>query len=635
MVALIAGMAFPMPGGLPVVAAADPTAEPTPAPSPDATPLPSPTPEASSSPSPVESASPDSSPTPAASTLAPSASGDALPSPASLLPVPSTAATGEPSPLISPTTSPAAEPLLRYRLSPAQQSGTTVTTPIPLYRLVLPPAAATASPDSPHVVSGLSGEDCATCHASHTAQGGNLLVAAPQTSLCYQCHGNGAALDAESDFAGLPGNDPANDAVYSHRAACAECHNPHATTPDRPQQSSTGWTASGGIRSASGVAVTNGAAGSAPGYRLIRTGGGLTYEYELCLTCHAGQGAQPVANASHPSWWALDKGIELNPANDSFHPIEAAGRNQTAQMAASLSGTSPFKAWSYSIDATIRCTSCHGDPSTVSQPGAPIPVQPSADAAEASHGSPNRGLLIAPYRDRALKPAGEAYNAADFALCYLCHAERPFVDPNADSQAPDTLFPYHGRHLTLYAGSGGAGLSIDTPGDGAGFATCAECHFRIHSTAIAYATGDLAPTARSTGGTSLVGFAPDVTGSAGLGPAWNTPGADGVGSCTLTCHGHEHTASSTYTAAPGAGFSADRTSGAIGLQVHFTDATRYAVPGDATWAWDFGDGTTSADQDPVHTYTTAGTYTVTLTVTRTVDSLSSTLTRSDYIVVTP
>ncbi len=35
----------------------------------------------------------------------------------------------------------------------------------------------------------------------------------------------------------------------------------------------------------------------------------------------------------------------------------------------------------------------------------------------------------------------------------------------------------------------------------------------------------------------------------------------------------------------------------------------------ATWLWDFGDGTTSAERDPVKVYPNAGTYTVTLTVT--------------------
>src|SRR5690606_39869418 len=34
-----------------------------------------------------------------------------------------------------------------------------------------------------------------------------------------------------------------------------------------------------------------------------------------------------------------------------------------------------------------------------------------------------------------------------------------------------------------------------------------------------------------------------------------------------------------------------------------------------TYLWDFGDGNTSADQNPVHTFTAPGTYTVELTVT--------------------
>ena len=35
----------------------------------------------------------------------------------------------------------------------------------------------------------------------------------------------------------------------------------------------------------------------------------------------------------------------------------------------------------------------------------------------------------------------------------------------------------------------------------------------------------------------------------------------------------------------------------------------------AQWAWDFGDGATSAEQNPLHTFSTAGDYTVTLTAT--------------------
>lgn len=46
--------------------------------------------------------------------------------------------------------------------------------------------------------------------------------------------------------------------------------------------------------------------------------------------------------------------------------------------------------------------------------------------------------------------------------------------------------------------------------------------------------------------------------------------------------------------------------------VQFTDASQN-VP--TSWAWNFGDGQTSTDQNPNHCYTTAGTYTVTLIAT--------------------
>jgi YVTN family beta-propeller protein len=48
------------------------------------------------------------------------------------------------------------------------------------------------------------------------------------------------------------------------------------------------------------------------------------------------------------------------------------------------------------------------------------------------------------------------------------------------------------------------------------------------------------------------------------------------------------------------------------IPVQFTDQS---TNGPASWDWDFGDGGTSTDQNPLHTYTAAGTYTTTLTAT--------------------
>ena len=53
-------------------------------------------------------------------------------------------------------------------------------------------------------------------------------------------------------------------------------------------------------------------------------------------------------------------------------------------------------------------------------------------------------------------------------------------------------------------------------------------------------------------------------------------------------------------------------SGAHPLTINFADTS---TPAPTAWNWDFGDGNTSALQNPAHTYTSAGTYSVTLTAT--------------------
>jgi len=50
------------------------------------------------------------------------------------------------------------------------------------------------------------------------------------------------------------------------------------------------------------------------------------------------------------------------------------------------------------------------------------------------------------------------------------------------------------------------------------------------------------------------------------------------------------------------------------LTVHFFDISYPGVHGISSWFWDFGDGTTSAEANPVHSYAAAGTYLVTLTI---------------------
>ena len=75
-----------------------------------------------------------------------------------------------------------------------------------------------------------------------------------------------------------------------------------------------------------------------------------------------------------------------------------------------------------------------------------------------------------------------------------------------------------------------------------------------------------------------------------------------------------------------ADFSAAPLSGYAPMDVNFTDQSSGDI---STWAWDFGDGTTSADRHPSHTYDHPGTYTVTLTISN--DTNSASIEKSDYI----
>ncbi len=82
------------------------------------------------------------------------------------------------------------------------------------------------------------------------------------------------------------------------------------------------------------------------------------------------------------------------------------------------------------------------------------------------------------------------------------------------------------------------------------------------------------------------------------------------------------------TLAPVTNFTANQTTINVGGSVSFTDLST-ELP--TSWSWNFGDGGTSTLENPSHTYSTAGTYTVTLVATNGIGSDSET--KTNYIVV--
>ena len=395
--------------------------------------------------------------------------------------------------------------------------------------------AALADSTSPHGPYPLTTSACAACHRTHTSSSRNLLsTTSDQGGLCLSCHdGTGSSLEVLSQFADptVPADDASTSSFYGHRAtalsshtqatqdefhnvlnrhsACGDCHSPHSADAAKAASSASGYMVSGALRGISGVSTGNTWTRSS------------TYEYELCYKCHSGY--TQLLGYDKESYKMSDKAAEFDPGGASYHPVEQAGKNSTAQMAGSLSGTSPYKLWSFATGDLVRCLNCHGDYRRAN-PGQSAPLLP--EDRLAPHTSRYRGLLMNNYRDRQLKSKRESYDAVDFALCYQCHAEAPFRDTSGDARG-DTNFRFHGLHVSDERGEGSSSTDIDAPGAGQGLAICSECHYQVH--------GQGANARGNPSGSRLVSFAPNVLPS-GSQLSWD-PAAR---TCSLTCHGEDH-----------------------------------------------------------------------------------------------
>jgi PKD repeat protein len=79
-------------------------------------------------------------------------------------------------------------------------------------------------------------------------------------------------------------------------------------------------------------------------------------------------------------------------------------------------------------------------------------------------------------------------------------------------------------------------------------------------------------------------------------------------------------------------FNATPRSGVSPLTVQFNDAsTGFIEP--VTYLWDFGDGGTSTERNPLYTYTQQGSYTVTLNITQSIGA-SASIAKNNYITIT-
>jgi predicted CXXCH cytochrome family protein len=261
---------------------------------------------------------------------------------------------------------------------------------------------------------------CLNCHDAHGLVDATGLIPAlglgREQALCLGCHdGSPATTNIGADFAkafrhpivyddrhrGPAETDPADFAVVpqnKRHAECVDCHNPHLGTRD-PEGPPPAPAMSRSLLGVSRVLVQNGAAGTKPIYTFLPASDTLTVprtEYQICFKCHSSWTTQPTGQP--------DLAIELNPANASYHPVEAAGTDPTIAPSAFAPG--------WSASSLTGCGDCHG-----SDVGG---------ARRGPHGSTYRHILKSPY-----EASSQARVMSQDESCFSCHAYQVYADSSS------------------------------------------------------------------------------------------------------------------------------------------------------------------------------------------------------------
>lgn len=321
---------------------------------------------------------------------------------------------------------------------------------------------------------------CLNCHRSHAAgHGKGLLAQSGEAANCTVCHSGTVAntnFNFNSEFA-KPFRHPIDIDPWTHtpkedaslmtrHVSCADCHNGHAAD-------------------ASTATVPN-VSGPLKGVRGIDQAGSpvavASFEQEVCYKCHGMSSATTTGIQRQDN--VRNARLQFDPANISFHPVAAQGKNLTIPSTSFVSGLG------LTASSRIGCGSCHNNNGWTA--GGTQPAGP--------HGS-----IYAPLLERNYNTASAVIESpTEFAMCYKCH-DRTTLTVDVAGKFP------HAKHLNN---------SISPT-------SCATCHdahgSRTQANLINFVTLDTLNN-------------PVVTQS-GVNPITFNPAAK---SCTLMCHGIDH-----------------------------------------------------------------------------------------------
>lgn len=335
---------------------------------------------------------------------------------------------------------------------------------------------------------------CVNCHDPHgltDAQGPiPLLALKREEGLCLTCHDGSPATEniaiefsqpyrhPTGEYSGRhsgPGESQPADfgasPLNQRHAECPDCHNPHVSRPAGSFVPD-GAEASKLTLGVSRILALNGAPGTRPLYTFVPASDTLTTpneEYQLCFKCHSSWTTQPAGQT--------DMGVELNPANPSYHPVEDVGRNFGISALAFTAGWSPA--------SRTRCGSCHG--SDLAGTAGP-------------HGSSNAHLLRQPS-----PTTSDSRSVSSGELCFSCHSYDVYGDPSSsDATRAASRFnkPSAGKGHAEHVGEEGI--------------PCYACHVTHGSTSMPFLL--------------VVGRSPGIVSY--------TRTTDG-GTCAPSCHGSE------------------------------------------------------------------------------------------------